>query len=156
MTDDVSATGELDRTGRALEVAMVLGALVDAGLTLDEVDGVCHPESAVAFAEYLGLHPTFVESTMTGGSSYEVHLEHAAAAIAAGLCEVVVSVYASTPRSDRPGAPATPARHGGAQPDAGVGSSPSGSASRWVRTRWPPPATCTSSARRPSSWPPLR
>ena len=30
-----------------------------------------------------------------------MHVEHAAAAIAAGLCEVVVSVYASTPRSDR-------------------------------------------------------
>ena len=38
---------------------------------------------------------------MTGGSSFEVHAEHAAAAIAAGLCDVVVSVYASTPRSDR-------------------------------------------------------
>ena len=80
---------------------MVLDALEDAGLTLGDVDGVCHPESAVAFAEYLGLHPTFVESTMTGGSSYEVHVEHAAAAIAAGVCDVVVSVYASTPRSDR-------------------------------------------------------
>ena len=101
VADDVSPTGELDRTGRELEVAMVLGALEDAGLTLADVDGVCHPESAVAFAEYLGLHPTFIESTMTGGSSYEVHVEHAAAAIAAGLCEVVVSVYASTPRSDR-------------------------------------------------------
>src|SRR3984885_11474733 len=101
VTDDVSPTGELDRTGRELEVAMVLGALEDAGLTLADVDGVCHPESAGAFAEYLGLHPRFIESTMTGGSSYEVHVEHAAAAIAAGLCEVVVSVYASTPRSDR-------------------------------------------------------
>ena len=80
---------------------MVLDALEDAGLTLADVDGVCHPESAVAFAEYLGLHPTFIESTMTGGSSYEVHVEHAAAAIAAGVCDVVVSVYASTPRSDR-------------------------------------------------------
>ena len=38
---------------------------------------------------------------MTGGSSYEVHVEHAAAAIAAGVCDVVVSVYAATPRSDR-------------------------------------------------------
>ena len=33
---------------------------------------------------------------MTGGSSFEVHLEHGAAAIAAGLCDVVVSVYAAT------------------------------------------------------------
>ncbi len=101
VADDVSPTGELDRFGRELEVAMVLDALADAGLTLADVDGICHPESAVAFAEYLGVHPTFVESTMTGGSSYEVHIEHAAAAIAAGICDVVVSVYAATPRSDR-------------------------------------------------------
>lgn len=101
VADDVSPTGELDRFGRDLEVAMVLDALADAGLTLSDVDGVCHPESAVAFAEYLGVHPTFLESTMTGGSSYEVHVEHAAAAIAAGVCEVVVSVYGATPRSDR-------------------------------------------------------
>jgi acetyl-CoA acetyltransferase len=101
VADDVSPTGELDRTGRELEVAMVLSALDDAGLTLADVDGVCHAESSMGFAEYLGVHPRFTESTMTGGSSYEVHLEHAAAAIAAGLCDVVVSVYASTPRSDR-------------------------------------------------------
>ena len=101
VADDVSPTGELERTGRALEVAMVLDALEDAGLALTEVDGVCHPESAVGFAEYLGVHPRFTESTMTGGSSYEVHVEHAAAAIASGVCDVVVSVYAATPRSDR-------------------------------------------------------
>jgi len=101
VADDVSPTGELDRSGRELEVAMILDALEDAGLTLADVDGVCHAESAVGLAEYLGIHPTFTESTMTGGSSYEVHLEHAAAAIAAGLCDVVVSVYASTPRGDR-------------------------------------------------------
>src|SRR5580692_3820926 len=101
VADDVSPTGELERTGRELEVAMVLDALDDAGLTLADVDGVCHAESSMGLAEYLDIHPTFTDSTMTGGSSYEVHLEHAAAAIAAGLCDVVVSVYASTPRSDR-------------------------------------------------------
>jgi acetyl-CoA acetyltransferase len=62
---------------------------------------VCHAESSMGMAEYLGVHPRFTDSTMTGGSSYEVHLEHAASAIAAGVCDVVVSVYASTPRSDR-------------------------------------------------------
>src|ERR1700730_116724 len=101
VADDVSPTGELERTGRELEVAMVLAALDDAGLALGEVDGGCHAESAMGLAEYLGIAPTFTDSTMTGGSSYEVHLEHAAAAIAAGLCNVVVSVYAATPRGDR-------------------------------------------------------
>jgi acetyl-CoA acetyltransferase len=62
---------------------------------------VCHATSSVGLAEYLGIHPRFTDSTNTGGSSYEIHVEHAAAAIAAGLCEVVVGVYASTPRGDR-------------------------------------------------------
>jgi acetyl-CoA acetyltransferase len=101
VADDASPTGELSAHGRALEVAMIDEALADAGLTRADVDGVCHTTSAVALAEYLGIHPRFVESTHTGGSSFEVHAEHAAAAIAAGLCDVVVSVYASTPRSDR-------------------------------------------------------
>jgi acetyl-CoA acetyltransferase len=101
VADDASPTGELALTGRALETAMIEQALDDAGLTIQDVDGVCHANSSMAMAEYLGVHPRFTESTNTGGSSYEVHVEHAAAAINAGLADVIVSVYASTPRSDR-------------------------------------------------------
>jgi acetyl-CoA acetyltransferase len=88
-------------TGWALEAAMIREALDDAGLTLADVDGVCHVGSSMQLAEFLGISPRFTDSTATGGSSYEVHVEHAAAAIAAGLADVVVSVYAATPRSDR-------------------------------------------------------
>jgi acetyl-CoA acetyltransferase len=101
VADACSPTGELDDFGRALETRMVLEALEDAGLTLDDVDGLCHAQSAMSFAEYLGIHPRFTDSTNTGGSSFEVHAEHAASAIAAGVADVVVSVYAATPRSDR-------------------------------------------------------
>jgi acetyl-CoA acetyltransferase len=101
VADAVSPTGELDAHGRALEARVIREALADAGLTLADVDGVCHGQSSVGLAEYLGIHPRFTESTNTGGSSYEIHVEHAAAAIAAGLCDVVIGVYASTPRSDR-------------------------------------------------------
>jgi acetyl-CoA acetyltransferase len=101
VADDVSPTGELELTGRALEAKMIAEALDDAGLTIADVDGVCHSGSSMQLAEYLGVHPRYTESTQTGGSSFEVHAEHAAAAIAAGLCEVVVGVYAATPRSDR-------------------------------------------------------
>jgi acetyl-CoA acetyltransferase len=80
---------------------MVHQALEDAGLSLADVDGVCYAGNVTGMAEYLGIHPHFVDGTMVGGSSYQLHVEHAAAAIAAGLCDVVVSVYASTPRSDR-------------------------------------------------------
>jgi acetyl-CoA acetyltransferase len=101
VADAVSPTGELDAHGRALEARVIGEALADAGLTLADVDGVCHGQSSVGLAEYLDIHPRFTESTNTGGSSYEIHVEHAAAAIAAGLCEVVIGVYASTPRGDR-------------------------------------------------------
>ena len=101
IAEAASPTGQLETFGRELEAQMVRDALADAGLTLQDVDGVCHHDSSMQFAEYLGVHPTFTESTNTGGSSFEVHVEHAAAAIAAGLCDVVVGVYAATPRGDR-------------------------------------------------------
>src|SRR5690606_2514939 len=106
VADAASPTGELETTGRALEAAMIHEALADAGLTLDDVDGVAYAGSAAGLAEFLGIRPRYLDGTVVGGSSYELHVEHAAAAIAAGLCDVVIGVYAATPRSDRrrPGA----------------------------------------------------
>jgi acetyl-CoA acetyltransferase len=105
VADAASPTGELDRTGRALEVAVIAEALDDAGLAIGDVDGICYAGTTgmatLGLAEYLGLSPRWTDGTNVGGSSYQVHVEHAAAAIAAGLCDVVVGVYASTPRRDR-------------------------------------------------------
>src|SRR5262245_43072837 len=119
VADDASPTGELDRGGRALEMAMIREALDDAGLTLADVDGVCHAGAPAALAEFLGIQPRYLDGTMVGGSSFELYVEHAAAAIAAGLCDVVVGVYAATPRSDRhrpPGAGGGFRRPGGMGP----------------------------------------
>ena len=101
VTDEVSPTGELPLTGRALEAKVVRDALDDAGLTLADVDGVCHVGGSVDFAEFLGITPRFTDTTMTGGSSFEIHLEHAASAIAAGVAECILVVFASTPRASR-------------------------------------------------------
>jgi acetyl-CoA acetyltransferase len=108
VADAASPTGELDRRGRVLEAAMIRAALDDAGLTLADVDGIACSGLATGVAEYLGIHPRYVDGTFVGGSSFEVHVEHAAAAIASGLCDVVVGVYASTPRQDRKLGPLTP------------------------------------------------
>ena len=98
---------------------MIQEALADAGLTLADVDGICCSGLATGIAEYLDLHPRFVEGTFVGGSSFEVHVEHAAAAIASGLCEVVVGVYASTPRQNRR-LGAVPVSYGPMGPDVGA------------------------------------
>jgi acetyl-CoA acetyltransferase len=116
VADAASPTGELDTRGRVLEAAMIHEALDDAGLTLADVDGICCSGIATGIAEYLDVRPKFVDGTFVGGSGFELHVEHAAAAIAAGLCEVVVGVYASTPRLDRR-LGASPASFGPMGPD---------------------------------------
>ena len=113
VADAASPTGELELTGRALEAAMVKEALDDAGLTLADIDGVCHSGSSMGFAEFLGIDARFTDSTMTGGSVFEVYLEHAASAIAAGVAECILVVFAQTPRASRTAAKRSRAGGGG-------------------------------------------
>jgi acetyl-CoA acetyltransferase len=79
-------------------------ALEDCGLDLKAVDGLfCATAqsrlSVLAFAEYLGIDPPFLGSTIIGGSSFEYHVAHAMAAIELGLCNVAVIAYGSTQRT---------------------------------------------------------
>ena len=79
-------------------------ALQDAGLTLKDVDGLfCATTqgrtSAMSLAEYLGLPDAYTDSTIVGGSSFEIHVAHAQAALEAGLCTVAVITYGSTQRT---------------------------------------------------------
>lgn len=101
ISEAVSPTGQLPVWGRALEAKVIKEALDDAGLTLADVDGVAHASSSLDLAEFLEISPSFTEATYTGGSGFELYVEKAAAAIAAGLAETIVIVYAATPRGDR-------------------------------------------------------
>ena len=87
--------------GAVVNADEIREALDDCGLTLADVDGIAYAGQVAGLAEFLRIEPRHLDGTLVGGSSYELHVEHAAAAIAAGLCEVVVGVYAATPRSDR-------------------------------------------------------
>ena len=50
---------------------------------------------ATGVAEYLGLHPIYFDETNSGGSSFEVLVEHAAYAVEAGAADVVLVTYGS-------------------------------------------------------------
>ncbi|MDF2617929.1 MAG: uncharacterized protein K0S00_588 [Xanthobacteraceae bacterium] len=88
---------------------VIAAALADAGIAPDEVDGFATAASfpaeagwqlnAVEVAEYVGLRPRWICGTDIGGASALSHVGHAVAAIAAGLCEVVVISYAASGRS---------------------------------------------------------
>src|SRR5271167_4798898 len=75
-------------------------AVADAGLKMSDVDGVAAAGlSPVAVAHYLGITPTYVDATSVGGCSFLLHVRHAAAAISAGLCEVVLITHGESGRS---------------------------------------------------------
>ena len=94
-----------DKTATDLAVQASLRALDDAGLDVHDVDGVFAAGlsrfSANQLAEQLTIRPSYVDCTISGGASFEMHVGHAAAAIDAGLCEVALVAYGSVQRSRR-------------------------------------------------------
>ena len=94
------------------------GALEDAGLTKDDVAGYfCAGDAPglgpMSMVEYMGLKPRHVDSTDTGGSSYVLHVGHAAEAIAAGKCKVALITLAGRPRAEGMATGTVPRSRGG-------------------------------------------
>lgn len=79
-------------------------ALAETSLAPGDIDGFASTGLGilppVEVAEFLGVHPTWVDGTGVGGSTWEVMAAHAADAIAAGHADVVLLAYGSSSRSD--------------------------------------------------------
>ena len=93
-----------DKTLSQIHAEVAMGALADAGLTLDDVDGYFCDSTVpgmggLSMVEYLGIRVSYLDNTETGGSSYLGHVGHAAAAIAAGKCHVALVTLAGRPRT---------------------------------------------------------
>ncbi len=112
-----------DKSVAQLHAESARGALLDAGLTKNDIDGYfCAGDAPglgpLSMVDYMGLKVRHVDSTDVGGSSYLVHVAHAAEAIALGKCNVALITLAGRPRSE--GSSGTQARnYGAAAPDAG-------------------------------------
>ena len=107
-----------DKSVPQLHAEVALGALKDAGLELRDVDGYfCAGDAGglgpLSMVDYLNIKPRYLDSSDVGGSSYILHVNHAAAAIAAGKCKIALITLAGRPRSEgqatgtapRPGSP---------------------------------------------------
>jgi acetyl-CoA C-acetyltransferase len=111
-----------DKSVAQLHAEVAKGALEDAGLQRKDVDGYfCAGDAPglgpLSMADYLGLKLRHMDSTDTGGSSYLIHVAHAAQAIALGKCNVALVTLAGRPRSE--GSSGTQPRSWGANlPDA--------------------------------------
>ncbi|MEM8596291.1 MAG: thiolase, partial [Pseudomonadota bacterium] len=92
------------RNAMELMAEAVHGALANAGIGLEEVDGLFaatafHSMAAMSLAEHLGIRPAFADGSNIGGSSFMAHALMAAMALEAGLCKVAVIAYGSNQRT---------------------------------------------------------
>ncbi len=107
-----------DKSTPQLHAECAVGALADAGLNQDDIDGYFCAGDAPGFGglsmvDYMGLkNVRHLDSTETGGSSYILHVGHAAQAIAEGKCSVALITLAGRPRQARGGG----GRPGGGEP----------------------------------------
>src|ERR1700723_2877057 len=110
-----------DKSVALLHAECAKGALADAGLTKDDVDGYfCAGDAPglgpLSMVDYMNLKCRHVDSTDVGGSSYQVAVGHALESIAAGRCSIALITLAGRPRSEgmatgtapRAGSPAQP------------------------------------------------
>ncbi|MDO8410441.1 MAG: thiolase domain-containing protein [Phenylobacterium sp.] len=96
-----------DKSTPQIHAECAKGALEDAGLTKDDIDGYFCAGDAPGFGgmsmiDYMGLRNVrHMDSTETGGSSYILHVGHAAQAIAQGKCKVALITLAGRPRQQK-------------------------------------------------------
>jgi acetyl-CoA C-acetyltransferase len=112
-----------DKSVAQLHAEVAIGALEDAGLSKQDVDGYfCAGDAPglgpLSMLDYMNLKVRHVDSTDTGGSSYLVHVAHAAQAIATDKCDVALITLAGRPRSEGMATGTAPRTYNPAQPDA--------------------------------------
>src|SRR3954469_23703716 len=97
-------TTELGRIPNLSQIGLhadaALNAMKDAGIGPKDIDGIATAgETPVTIAHYLGITPKWVDGTAVGGCSFMIHVRHAAAAIASGVCETVLITHGESGRS---------------------------------------------------------
>ena len=105
----IAGVAESDEIGRVADKSSLQhhaeaahNALEDAGLSRTDVDGLLTAGySTLEIGEYLGIQPSYTDSTSVGGSSFIIHIAHAMAAITAGYCNVALITHGQAGRSAR-------------------------------------------------------
>ena len=94
-----------DKSVAQIHAESAIGALADAGLGREDIDGYfCATDAPglgpLGMLDYMNLRVRHFDSTDIGGASYIAHVAHAAEAIAAGKCNVALITLGGRPRSE--------------------------------------------------------
>jgi acetyl-CoA acetyltransferase len=99
---ETNAVGKLpDYSALQLHIEAAVNAVADAGLTMRDIDGIAtvNAPGPVQVAHALGISPAWMDGTAVGGTSFLLHVRHAAAAIRAGYARTVLITHGESGRS---------------------------------------------------------
>src|SRR5690606_19363579 len=71
------------------------------GIRPSDIEGIAAPNAANFLAEYLGIHPKWIDTTSVGGCSFQMQVHHAMAAINAGIIDIAVVAHGESGYSAR-------------------------------------------------------
>ena len=77
-------------TNQILHIQAISNVCDQVGIRPSEIEGVFSVGYSTNIAEYLGIHPKYIDTTGVGGSSFVMHVHHALAAINAGIIDIAV------------------------------------------------------------------
>ena len=104
----IAGAAETDQVGKlpghstlGLHVEAAVNAVRDAGLSLRDIDGIATVSAPgpAQVAHALGIVPRWIDGTGVGGTSFLLHVRHAAAAIQAGYARTVLVTHGESGRS---------------------------------------------------------
>jgi acetyl-CoA acetyltransferase len=104
----IAGAAETDAVGKLpgystlqLHIEAAVNAVADAGLSMRDIDGIATVTSPgpVQVAHALGITPDWMDGTAVGGTSFLLHVRHAAAAIRAGYARTVLITHGESGRS---------------------------------------------------------
>jgi acetyl-CoA acetyltransferase len=101
-----------------------MNAIKDCGIDKSKIDGIFSTHNPTQLAHYLGITPTCIDGTSVGGTSFLIHVRHAAAALTLGYCNYALITMGESghTRGDMIGIPAAPIGRGRGGPGAAMGA----------------------------------
>jgi acetyl-CoA acetyltransferase len=116
-TTNIGKVPDMSNIMLAADAAM--NAIADCGIDKNQIDGLFSASlggmSMVQLAHYLGITPKVLDGTSVGGTSFLLHVRHAAAALAMGYCNYALVTMGESgyTRGDTIGLPPGGPRGGG-------------------------------------------
>ncbi len=80
-------------TALQLHIEAIKNVCEQTGIAMNRIEGVFSTGWSPELCEHLGITPKYIDTTAVGGSSFELHVHHAMAAIHSGIIDIALVTH---------------------------------------------------------------